>query len=302
MFNRRLFIFLLLLSPCIKAGTCQHDQVNLQVLGSGGPELDDGRNSSSYIIWHQNKAKILVDSGPGASTSFSQTGAKFEDIESVLFTHFHVDHSADFPAFIKGSYFTNRSNDLNIFGPTGNTLMPAASEYLSRMLGDKGAYAYLNSYLIKQGRAKYKVIATDVPRRKGELIEYSLGRHIKGTATMVDHGPISAIAWRIELAGCSVVFSGDMTNQFNVLATLAKEADILVANNAIPEKASERAMGLHMKPSQIGLVAKQANVKKLLLSHFMKRTLSTQVESKQQIRKNYKGRIEMATDNMIIHF
>ncbi|WP_372655616.1 MBL fold metallo-hydrolase, partial [Halobacteriovorax sp.] len=83
---------------------CQSHNVRLQILGSGGPELDDGRNSSSYIIWYKNKARVLIDTGPGTSTSFSQSGAKFEDLQAILFTHFHVDHSADFPALIKGSF------------------------------------------------------------------------------------------------------------------------------------------------------------------------------------------------------
>ena len=33
------------------ANQCKSDQVKLQVLGSGGPEINDGRNSSGYLIW-----------------------------------------------------------------------------------------------------------------------------------------------------------------------------------------------------------------------------------------------------------
>jgi len=295
-----LLVFILTIGVSSFAADCQYNDVKLQVLGSGGPELDDERNSSGYIIWYKNKAKLMVDTGPGTSTSFSQTGAKFEDLKGILFTHFHVDHSSDFSALIKGSFFTKRTEDLNIFGPAANAIMPSATDYLARSIGEKGAHPYLNDYLIKEGRAKYKVKATNVPLIKNKTFNYSIKNSIEVSATPVDHGSIAAVAWRIEIAGCSIVFSGDMTNRFNVLKDFAKNANILVASNAIPEKASKRAMGLHMPPSQIALIAKDAQVKKLVLSHFMKRTLSTQANTLNVIKKVYKEEIEFAKDGLII--
>ena len=34
--------------------------VALQVLGSGGPIADDGRASSSYIVWIDGKSRVLM--------------------------------------------------------------------------------------------------------------------------------------------------------------------------------------------------------------------------------------------------
>src|ERR1700716_3577372 len=39
--------------------------VALQVLGSGGPELQDKRASSSYLIWRAGVPRVLIDSGGG---------------------------------------------------------------------------------------------------------------------------------------------------------------------------------------------------------------------------------------------
>ena len=33
----------------------------LQVLGSGGPVADDDRASSAYLVWHDGRARVLVD-------------------------------------------------------------------------------------------------------------------------------------------------------------------------------------------------------------------------------------------------
>jgi ribonuclease BN (tRNA processing enzyme) len=280
------------------ANQCNSDEVRLQVLGSGGPELDDGRNSSGYLIWHQNKARILVDAGAGTSVIYGQTGAKLEDLQAVLLTHLHVDHSADLPAFIKGSYFTNRESNLDLYGPSANDLMPATSEYLQRLLSDKGAFAYLKSYVNKRANADYKVIATDVPLTKGQTSSYAISNIIAAKATFIHHGPVAAVAWRVEVADCAIVFSGDMSNQFEVLADFAKGADILVANNAIPDNATGAARNLHMPPSVIGKIAKQAEVKQLVLSHFMKRTLALQKESHAIIRQQYRGPITLAIDGL----
>ena len=48
--------------------------ISLQILGSGGPEFSQ-RASSSYIIWVDGKAKVLIDAGGGAFLRFSQSEA-----------------------------------------------------------------------------------------------------------------------------------------------------------------------------------------------------------------------------------
>ena len=126
---------------------CQTERVKVQVLGSGGPEMSDARASSSYLVWLDGKSVVLVDTGPGSSLNFEQSGARLADLQVIAFTHFHVDHSADFPALIKASYFTDRSTDLRVYGPQGNHLMPSASEFVQGLLGKKGVYRYLSEYV-----------------------------------------------------------------------------------------------------------------------------------------------------------
>ena len=296
-----LLLMLISLSHVVYANQCKTEQVKLQVLGSGGPELDDGRNSSGYLIWYKNKARVLVDAGAGSSVMFGQSGAKFEDLQGVLLTHLHVDHSADLPVLIKGSHFTSRNTHLPLYGPAANDLMPSTSNFMQRIIGDKGAFAYLSGYVNKRANADYKIVATDVPLIKGQTFNYALSKDITAKATFVHHGPVAAVAWRVELAGCSIVFSGDMSNQFDVLSAFANEADILVASNAVPDNASGAAVNLHMTPSAIAKIAKQAQVKQLVLSHFMKRTLNIQKETQGIIRAKYRGPILLATDGLLVN-
>ena len=57
--------------PSAAAQTCGAQGVAAQVLGSGGPELQDKRASSSYLVWESGQARVLVDAGGGSELRFA---------------------------------------------------------------------------------------------------------------------------------------------------------------------------------------------------------------------------------------
>ena len=118
------------------SGECQHERVEVQVLGAGGPELGDGFASSSYLIWLDDKARVMVDAGGGSSLNFEKAGARIEDLDAVLFTHLHVDHSADWPVYVKAAFFTDRNRDLPVYGPEGDRLLPSMTDFQQALFGD----------------------------------------------------------------------------------------------------------------------------------------------------------------------
>jgi ribonuclease BN (tRNA processing enzyme) len=287
-------ILSILLLPSIAMASCQDKGVWLQVLGSGGPELDDGRASTSYLIWVNGKARILIDMGSGSMQRFEQSAAKINDLDLILFTHLHVDHSNDLPALVKASYFSGRERHLPVYGPTGNALMPSMTQFVQGLFGEHGAYRYLSDYL--DGSESYRLRPHDIkasgrnPQRSVDDGQYRI------TAVPVHHGPIPALAWRIEVAGRSFVISGDMNNDYHTLAGLARGAALLIAHHAIPEGAGRVARNLHMSPSVIGEIAAQAGVGWLVLSHRMTRTLGREPESEREIRRHYRGKLSFAED------
>ena len=72
------------------ANVCEQKQIQLRVLGSGGPELDDGRASSSYLVLQDGQARYLLDTGSGASLRFGESGAKFEHLDAIFLSHLHI--------------------------------------------------------------------------------------------------------------------------------------------------------------------------------------------------------------------
>jgi ribonuclease BN (tRNA processing enzyme) len=278
--------------PC-----CGTTGVCVQVLGSGGPEINDRRASSGYLVWQDGRARIMVDMGPGSMLRYEESGARIEDLEVVLLSHLHVDHSADLPALIKGSFFTDRTSDLPLYGPSGNALMPATTAFVQTLFADPdGAYHYLSGYLT--GDEAYRLQPHDVSVSGNAVQRVVASKDFNITAVAVHHGPVPALAWRIDTGGRAIVFSGDMNGDNHTLPKLAAGADLLVAHHAIPQDAAGVARNLHMPPSVIGEIAAQAKVKQLVLSHRMVRTLGREQESTVEIRKYYTGPVEFAEDGL----
>ena len=278
-----------------KASSCTGHGLELQVLGSGGPEVQGKRASSSYLIWQEGKARVLIDSGGGSVLRFGESGANMSDVDVVLFTHLHVDHTADFSALIKSSYFEERTKPLPVYGPIGNSLFPSTTEFVQDLFGTKGAYRYLNDFL-KPSESSYLIQAHNVEINGKQLKEVFNQLGIKASAADVLHGSVPALAWRVDIGGKSIVFSGDTNGDNGNLQRLAKDVDILVAHNAVPEGASGIERKLHMPPSVIGKIAAEANVRQLVLSHRMLRTLGKEPQSLEVISQFFKGKPVFAND------
>ncbi|CAN0481297.1 unnamed protein product, partial [Scytosiphon promiscuus] len=116
------------------------------------------------------------------------------------------------------------------------------------------------------------------------------------SAIPVNHGPVPALAWRIDVGEQSVVVTGDFNNLKDVMSDFAKDADALVVSHAIPENARGTQRELHVLPTQIGRIAKQANARLLILGHRMNRTLGRESQSRGHIEENYDGYILFAND------
>ena len=278
------------------AAICGRHGVQVQILGSGGPELEDERASSSYLVWQDGRPRILIDSGGGSALRFGEAGAHVAQLDAVLFTHLHIDHSADFPALIKSSYFEERKLPLPVYGPAGNETFPSTTEFVARLFDRKhGVYRYLADFLAGKDGG-YLLQTHDVALTAREIRTVVSGNDVLLDATQVIHGTVPAIAWRVTIGGTIIVFSGDTNGDNGNLERLAKGADLFVAHNAVPEGETGAARQLHMPPSVIGRIAKTAGVKRVVLSHRMLRTLGRESETRSVIARVYQGPVAFAED------
>lgn len=284
--------------PPATAQSCGASGIAVQVLGSGGPELQDKRASSSYLIWDHGKARVIVDAGGASALRFGQSGAHMSQVDVFLFSHFHIDHSGDFPALVFSSWFGDRTRPLPIYGPSGNQYMPSTTEFVHDLFSDPhGAWRYLSDMTEPNPHGTYQLQPHDVAPTPVPVLVYR-SADIALYAVSVTHGAFPALAWRVDIGGKRIVFSGDTNGEGEGLTQLAIDADLLVAHNAVPEGATGVERRLHMPPSVIGTTAANAHVKQLVLSHRMLRTLGSakQQQTETEIRRHYTGPLQFAND------
>lgn len=296
------FIFFILISACSQNSSIAKDSlscsnVQLQVLGAGGPEIDDGLASSSFLVLVDGKARVMVDAGGGSSLNFEKSGANYNHLQAILLTHLHVDHSAALPVYIKAGYFTAREQTLPIFGPDKGGDFPSTENFVAALFSDQqeSVYPYLSDNFRQQPSTDFLINGQSV-QPNNKIWKRQLNKVISIEAINVNHGPIPAVAWRVNVDHCSITFSGDMNGSSGNLPILAKDTDLLVANNAIPQNASPFAKRLHMEPSMIGKFANEANSKKLLLAHFMLRSIDKKEQTRLLIKQNYSGTVLLAQE------
>lgn len=287
-----------LAGACAIADTahCPDEGIAVQVLGSGGPIADDGRASAGYLVWADGESRVLIDAGSGTFLRFGEVGAQFEALEFVGLSHFHTDHSVDFPALLKSGYFSGRSAPLTVAGPSGSDRFPGLDGFLQATLDpEEGAYRYLSGYLDGSGGLP-RLRPVEVSERSGVTRVYEGRDGLSIDAMRVPHGIVPALAFRVRLGSISIVFAGDQNGSKESFVEFARDADLLLMHMAIPEDVGGAASRLHATPGEIGRVAAEAGPRKLVLGHFMARSLRDLEGNLRRVRQLYDGEVVAAAD------
>ena len=286
----------------------QTSPLEVLVLGSGGPGAA-GRAASSYLIFLDGDARILVDAGPGSFARLGETKVSLGDTDIVLLTHLHIDHAGEIPGLFKARAVSGSGPIVfNVWGPTGSKAVgedayfPGTREFLRLLFGPKGAFAYLNDFA-----APITLHAHDIPAPleraplENAPLQILKQRGLTITAIAGHHGDAPSVIYRVEHAGKSVTFSGDIDAQgLAALRRIAKSTDLLVFNSVVLDPPGSPAIlyTLHTPPLAIGQLAKEVGAGALLLSHISPAVDESQRAVLDSIRSNYPGSVTFAKDGM----
>jgi len=256
------------------AQSCAAGPATLQILGSAGPAFNKDRASSSYLLWMDGKARMLVDMGGGAYLRFGQSGAKLSDLALVAISHLHPDHVSDLPALLWLSHFQRKeplpivgpSAGLGVSGPAGNDVAPDFMTFLARMFDERtGVFQVMGGAL---GAAKGNGVllkASVIDVLKAEASAVFEGEGLKVTAVGIPHANMPTLAYRVETRDGTIVFSSDQNGTNPKFVDFAKNADVLIMHLAIAAGAPPNA--LHAAPAVVGRIAQEAHVGRLVVSH-----------------------------------
>lgn len=286
--------------------SAQPKEINIVLLGTkGGPSLlNTDRLPQATALTIGNKV-WLIDAGYGASLQLVRNHIPLRNIDNILITHLHSDHILDYPSLLMNAWASGlKDHTISVYGPPGTKSMTEASwkvfeRDISLRMEDEGKPDPRK--LVKASDIEQGVIYQD-----DEVTVSSL---------KVPHSPFSdgeAFAYRFDVRDKRIVFSGD-TSYFPPLAEFARGADILVheavhvpsveklANSIGNGKTLAKAIvSHHTTIEDVGKIASEAQVKKLVLSHMVPATVPDDVW-KQEAMKNYHGSIIVGHDNMTIN-
>ncbi len=267
----------------------------------GGPRVGESGRSNPSTLVLINDVPYLVDCGYGASRQLIAAGIPLNKLRYVFITHHHSDHNIEYGPLIYNSWITGLPVKIDAYGPPG----------LRKMTQDFFNYERfdIEIRIPDEGRTDPRRIITPHEFFKSGVVMQN--NDVKVSAVRVRHPPIThSYAYRFDAKDRSIVVSGD-TAYAPELAAFAKGADVLVHEvmyvpaieslvRRLPnaKKLREHLMASHTSPEEVGRIAAQAEVKTLVLTHFVPGDDASITDENwaEGVRKFFKGRVIVGKD------
>ena len=256
----------------------KNNKIKITILGSGSFPSDLEHYGPSYLL-EINDKRVLVDCGMGTNFRLIELGIDPDDIDYIFLTHFHSDHTTELVPllmrlYLKIAIYNIKISPKEIYGPKGT---PAFIETL------KGAY-YHKKHIDSMGeQIRYR-----------ELEDKKSFEGFSVTPFSVQHLDVPSYAYRFEIDGKTVVFSGD-TSDCEGIKKAAKDADVFIADCSFHKGID---VPVHLNTKQIGTMAKEAKVKKVILSHLLPSGYDKDLVS--EVKETFDGEVVLARDKMEI--
>ncbi len=269
-----------------------------------GPVLHPSRMMSSQALFVDGRG-YLIDCGYGAIARMTEMGIRLPDLSTVLITHHHSDHNADYPSLVNFSWILGIRGQMKVFGPPPMKRIHEAAIAVQRedidiRIKATGRQPIESSFSVSEIKEPGLVFQDD---------------RVKVTVARVDHEPFEvALAYRFDTLDTSVVFSGD-TSPVSATVELARGADTLVHEAMyepgidamlakrpyVPPKLSQFLRAGHTSVEDVGRIAAQAGVRRLVLTHLLPGDEPVpDAIWKELAARHFKGEIVVGHDKLVL--
>jgi ribonuclease BN (tRNA processing enzyme) len=239
--------------------------------GTGVPRL---RRGSPAVGVKAGDTFILLDIGSGTLRAMLRYDLNLNDIDILCLSHWHPDHVADLVPFFFASRYGlgyTRKEPFWLLAAQG------FSEFQGKLQSVWGEWVEP-----PEGLIRLQEMTTD--RRDTFTVN-----DLTITTAPVNH-IASSLAYRLEYAGRSMVYSGD-TDWSDSLIDLASGTDLLILEASNPFKVPG-----HLTPEEAGRLAWEADVPRLVLDHIY--PTGDAVDLGTEAGRSFSGQIIIAEDGL----
>lgn len=239
---------------------------------------------------------LLFDCGEGSQRQMIRYGTGFS-VAAVFFTHFHADHYLGIIGFLRTLGMGGREQPLTLYGPSSarkvlDTAVHLGVERLAFPVEIQelkgGDEVKRSGYVVRAVKVDHRVNALgyvlqedirpgrfdlSVAKQLGIPPGPAYGKLQRGETITLDDGRVIAPTQVVgpSRRGRKLVISGD-TRPCASMVEASREADVLIHEATFSDDEQERALETrHSTAREAGKVAAEAQVKRLVLTHFSSR-------------------------------
>ena len=296
--------------------------MKLIILGSCPAYPTLNRFTTSQVLQYNGKS-FLIDCGESTQIQLRQNKIKFNSIEHVFISHLHGDHYFGLPGLILTLNLLGRKKPLNIYGPKGlkeliTNIMKVGNTWTTFKLNfnilnnsnqeiilDNNFFSvstipmkhriYTNGFLFKKKNTQHtlkvdKAISIGIDKTQYAGIKLGKDGISKSGEIIKNFELVEPLKPEKNYAYCSdTIFNKTIVNQIEGCDLLYHESTFLKKHEYLASKT------YHSTAEQAAHIAKQSNVKKLILGHFSDRykNFNLFIEEAKPIFKN----VFLATEN-----
>ena len=268
----------------------------IRLLGTSASRPTVERNVASAAIVREG-ATLLFDCGEGTQRQMMRYGISFS-LEDIFFTHFHADHVIGVIGLMRTMSLQGRVDALRLWGPRGAIrVLRRAEEFGMDRLSFPLEIAEVEPGQ-RIARTEYAILPYAVEHRGARALGYAIVEDERKGRFNPDHaralgipeGPLwgeihrgravtladGRVIQPSELvgaprAGRKIVLTGD-TRPCEATIEMARDADVLVHEATFGDEEAARAVETgHSTAREAAMIAREANVGTLLLTHFSAR-------------------------------
>ena len=284
--------------PRVQSAAVELDVVFLGTSGS----MPTAKRALSATLMRRGGDRLLFDCSEGTQRQLLRSDVGLVELEEIFLTHYHADHYLGLPGMLKTFALRGREVPLTVYGPPGlDELFATLRRIFGRLTYPLAAVELEAGAVLERDGYRIEAFAVD---HRVTAIGYALvenarpGRFDVDVATSlgVPDGPERGVLQRgasVSLpdgrvvtpddvlgearAGRKVVLSGDTAPCASVVEAAAG-ADVLVHEATFLADERDRARETsHSTAGEAALVAQEAGVKLLALTHVSTRYFGHQV-------------------------